>query len=152
MAEMQSSIQELEFEVSRIEDLESEVEALRKDVQIRDRTIEANKDLTEAQKQAEEDRAQALESEKTLDRVLTNLTEANDAKTILTTQVAKIRLENDSLAADKQVLTEMQNEAHGLYKKLQKKSHQYKSKSKCLKKQLALVPWLRGLSWGRGTN
>jgi hypothetical protein len=57
-------------------------------------------------------------------------------------------MERDSLASDKQALTEKQNEAHARHKKLRKKSHHYKSKSKSLKKQLDLVPWLRGLSWG----
>jgi hypothetical protein len=103
-----------------------------------------------ARKQAEEARAQALESEKTLDRVLINLTEANAAKTALIARVAEVQLEKDSLAADRKALTEKQNEAHARYKKLRKKSHHYKSK--LLKKQLALVPWLQGLSWGRGSN
>jgi chromosome segregation ATPase len=137
---MQFRIQELEFKVSRTEDLESEIETLKKDIQIRDRTIEArDKDLALARKQAEEARAQALESEKTLDRVLINLTEANEAKIALTARVAEVQLEKDSLAADKQALTEKQNEALARYKKLRKKSHHYKSKSKRLKKQLALV-------------
>jgi uncharacterized coiled-coil DUF342 family protein len=74
--------------------------------------------------------------------VLTNLTEANEAKAALMARVAEMRLEKDSLAADKQALTEKQKEAHARYKKLRKKSHHYKSKSKCLKKQLSLVPWL----------
>jgi chromosome segregation ATPase len=143
MAKMQSRIQELEFKVSRTKDLESEVEILKNDIQIRDRTIEAqNKDLAEARKQAEEARAQALESEKTLDWVLTNLTKANEAKAALSVWVAKIQLERDSLAAGKQALTEKQKETQARYKKLRKKSHHYKSKSKRLKKQLALVPWL----------
>ncbi|XP_062162074.1 uncharacterized protein LOC133869126 [Alnus glutinosa] len=98
-----------------------------------------DKDLVLARKQAEEARAQALESEKILDQVLTNLTKANEAKVALTTRVAETQLEKDSLAADKQALTEKQKEAHARYKKLQKKSHHYNSKSKCLKKQLALA-------------
>jgi hypothetical protein len=135
------------FEVSRTKDLESEIETLKKDIQIRDRTIEArDKDLALARKQAKEARAQALESEKTLDRVLINLTEANEAKIALTARVAEVQLEKDSLAADKQALAEKQKEAHARHKKLRKKSHHYKFKSKRLKKQLALVPWLRGLS------
>jgi hypothetical protein len=150
---LQFRVQELEFEVSRTEDLESQIEALKEDIQICDRTIEArDKDLTYAWKQVEEAWAQALESEKTLDRVLTNLTEANEAKAALSAQVAEMQLEMDSLAAEKQVLSEKQKEAHAKNKKLRKKSHHYKSKSKHLKKQLALVPWLRGLSWGRGSN
>jgi chromosome segregation ATPase len=132
---MQFRIQELEFEVSRAEDLESEIEALKKDIQIRDQTIEArDKDLALARKQAEEACAQALGSEKTLDRVLTNLIEANEGKADLTARVAEMELEKDSLAADKLALTEKQKEAHARYKKLQKKSHHYKSKSKRLKK------------------
>lgn len=137
----------------RIEDLESQIEALKKDIQIRDRTIEARyKDMALARKKAEEARAQALESEKTLDRVLTNLSEANEAKAALTAQVAEVQMERDSLAADKQALSEKRKGAHARCKKLRKKSYHYKSKSKRLMKQLALVPWLRGLSWGRGLN
>jgi chromosome segregation ATPase len=150
---MQFQIQELEFDMSRTEDMESQIEALKKDIQIRDRTIEArDKDLASAWKQVEEAHAQVLESEKTLDRVLTNLSEANEAKAALTARVVEVQSERDSLAADKQALSEKQKEAHARYKKLWKKSHHYKSKSKHLKKQLALVPWLRGLSWGRGSN
>jgi hypothetical protein len=90
----------------------------------------------------EEARDQALESEKTLDRVLTNLTEANKSKAALIARVVEMELEKDSLVADKQAFAEKQNEAHARCKKLQKKSHHYKSMSKHLKKQLALVPWL----------
>jgi hypothetical protein len=84
--------------------------------------------------------------------VLTNLTEANEAKAALTARVVEVPLEKDSLAVNKQALSEKKKEAHARFKKLRKKSHHYKSKSKCLKKQLALVHWLRGLSWGRGSN
>jgi hypothetical protein len=99
--------------VSQTEDLESEIEALKKDIQIRDRTIEArDKYLDLSRKQAEEARAQALESEKTLDRVLTNLTKANEPKATLTARVAEMQLEKDSMAADKLVITEKQKEAH----------------------------------------
>jgi chromosome segregation ATPase len=125
--------------------LESQIEALKEDIQIRDQTLKArDKDLTSARKQVEEARAQALESEKTLDRVLTNLTEANEAKAALSAQVAKMQSEVDSLAAEKQILSEKQKEAHARTKTLRKKSHHYKSKSKSkrLKKQLTLVPWL----------
>jgi hypothetical protein len=150
---MQFRIQELEFDVSQTEDLESHIEALKKDIQIRDRTIEArDKDVVLTRKQAEKARAQVLESEKILDRVLTNLYEANEAKAALTARVVEVQMERDSLAADKQALSEKQKEAHAQCKKLRKKSHHYKSKSKRLMKQLALVPWLRGLSWGRGSN
>jgi hypothetical protein len=150
---MRFRIQELEFEVSQTEDLESEIEALKKEIHIRDRTIEArDKDLVLGRQQAEEARAQALESEKTLDRVLTNLTEANEAKAALIAWVAEVQLEKDSLAVDKQALSEKETEAYARHKKHWKNSHHYKSKSKRLKKQLALVPWLRGLSWGRGSN
>jgi hypothetical protein len=83
-----------------------------------------------------------LKSEKTLDRVLTNLTEANEGKAALTARVAEMELEKDLLVADKQALAEKQKEVHARCKKLWKKSHHYKSKSKRLKKQLALVPWL----------
>jgi DNA repair exonuclease SbcCD ATPase subunit len=155
VAEMQFWIQELEFDVSRTEDLKSEIEALKKDIKIRDRAIEAwDQDLVLARKQAEEARAQALESEKTLDRVWTNLTEANEARAALTARVAEVQLEKDSLAVDKRALIASQKEAHARHKKLRKKSHHYKSKSKSkrLKKQLDLVPWLRVISWGRGSN
>jgi chromosome segregation ATPase len=139
--------------VSRTEDLESEIETLKKDIQIRDQTIKArDMDLALARKQEDISRARALESEKTLDRVLSNLTEANEAKAALTTRVAEVELEKDSLVADKQALSEKQKEAHARCKRLWRKSHHYKSKSKCFKKQLALVPWLRVLSWGRGSN
>jgi predicted nucleic acid-binding Zn-ribbon protein len=74
--------------------------------------------------------------------VLINLTKANESKAALTAWVAEMELEKDSLVADKQALAEKQKEAHARCKKLRKKSHHYKSKSKHLKKQLALVPWL----------
>jgi hypothetical protein len=150
---MQFRIDELEFDVSRTEDLESRIETLKNDIQLRDRTIEArDKDLILARKQADKARVQATESEKTLDRVLTNLTEANEHKVALTARVAEMETEKDSLVAEKLALAEKQKEAHARCKKLRKKSHHYKSKSKRLKKQLDLVPWLRGLSWGRGLN
>lgn len=83
------------------------------DIQIRDRTIEArDKDVALAWKQAEEACAQALESEKTFDRVLTNLFEANEAKATLTAWVTEVQMERDSLAADKQAFFEKQEEAH----------------------------------------
>jgi hypothetical protein len=85
-----------------------------------------------ARKQAEEARVQATENEKTLDRVLTNLTEANERKAALTARVAEMETEKDSLVAEKQ------KEAHARCKKLRKKTHHYKSKR--LKKQLDLVP------------
>jgi hypothetical protein len=150
---MQSRIQELEFDVSRTEDLESRIETLKNDIQLRDRTIEArDKDLVLARKHTEEARVQAAENEKTLDRVLTNLTEANEHKASLTARVAELEAERDSLAAEKIAFAEKQKEARAQCKKLRKKIHHYKSKSKRLKKQLDLVPWLRGLSWGRGSN
>jgi chromosome segregation ATPase len=138
---MQFRVQELEFKVSRTEDLESQIEALKEDIEIRDQTIEArDRDLTSARKQTEEARSQALESEKTLDWVLKNLAEANKAKAALSARVVEMQLEMDSLASEKQVLSERQKEAHARNKKLRKKSHHYKSNSKRLKKQLALVP------------
>jgi len=153
VTEMQSRIQELEFDVSRTEDLESRIETLKNDIQLRDRTIEArDKDLVLARKQAEEARVQAAENEKTLDRVLTNLTEANERKAALTARVAEMKMEKDSLVAEKLAFAEKQKEARARCKKLRKKIHHYKSKSKRLKKQLDLVPWLRGLSCGRGSN
>jgi hypothetical protein len=139
--------------VSHTEDLESRIETLKNDIQLRDWTIEArDKDLILARKQAEEARVQAVESEKTLDRVLTNLIEANERKAALTSRVAEMETVKDSLVVEKLALAEKQKEAHARCKKLQKKSYHYKSKSKRLKKQLDLVPWLRGLSWGRGSN
>ncbi len=44
--------------------------------------------------------------------MLTNLTEANEAKVALTAWVAEMQLEKDSMAADKLVITEKQKEAH----------------------------------------
>jgi chromosome segregation ATPase len=90
----------------------------------------------------QEARSQVIESEKTLDWVLINLTEANDAKPTLTAQVTEFQMEKDSLVVEKQDFTERQKEAQVRLKKLWKKSHHYKSKSKRLEKQLALVPWL----------
>jgi chromosome segregation ATPase len=111
--------------VSRTEDLESQIETLKEDIQIRDQTLEdQGKDLTTARKQVEEARAQALESEKTLDRVLTNLTEAKEAKAALSSQVAKMQSEVDSLAAEKQTLSEKQKEAHARTKKEEEPSLQ----------------------------
>jgi hypothetical protein len=153
VTEMQSRIQELEFDVSRTEDLESRIETLKNDIQLRDWTIEArDKDLVLARKQAEEARVQATENEKTLDRVLTSLTEANERKAALTAWVAEMETEKDSLVAEKLAFVEKQKEARARCKKLRKKIHHYKSNSKRLKKQLDLVPWLRGLSWGQGSN
>jgi predicted nucleic acid-binding Zn-ribbon protein len=63
-------------------------------------------DLAQARKLADTSHAQALESEKTLDRVLSNLTEANEAKTALSTRVAEMEREKDTLVADKQSLSE----------------------------------------------
>jgi chromosome segregation ATPase len=91
---MQSRIQELKFDVSRTEDLESRIENLKNDIQLQDRTIEArDKDLVLARKHTEEARVQAAENEKTLDRVLTNLTEANNHKAALTARVAELETE-----------------------------------------------------------
>jgi hypothetical protein len=85
VAEMQFRIDELEFDVCRTEDLESQIETLKNEIQLRDRTIEArDKDMILARKQAKEAHVQADESEKTLDRVLTNLTEANERKAAMT--------------------------------------------------------------------
>jgi hypothetical protein len=133
--------------------LESEIETLKQDIQTRDQIIKARDlDLAQARKLAETSHAQALESEKTLDRVLSNLTEANDAKTALSSRVTDLEREKDSLVADKHSLSEKQKEIRARCKRLRKKSHHYKAKSRRFKKQLALVPWLRGLSWGRGSN
>jgi response regulator RpfG family c-di-GMP phosphodiesterase len=116
---MQFRIDELEFDVSRTEDLESRIETLKNDIQLRDQTIEArDKDLILARKQAEEARVQAAESEKTLDRVLTNLTEANERKAALTVRVAEMEAKKDSLVAEKLALAEKQKEAHARCKKL----------------------------------
>jgi len=84
--------------------------------------------------------------------VLTNLTKANERKATLTGWVPEMETEKDSLVAEKLAFAEKQKEARARYKKLRKKIHHYKSKSKRLKKQLDLVPWLRGLSWGWGSN
>jgi hypothetical protein len=80
------------------------------------------------------------------------LTEANEARTALSTRVAEMEREKDLLVADKQSLSEKQKEIQARCKKLRKKVHHYKSKSRRFKMQLALVPWLQGLSWGRGSN
>lgn len=102
VAEMQFRIDELEFDVSCTKDLESRIETLKNDIQFRDWTIKAqDKDLVLAQKQAEEARVQVAESEKTLDRVLTNLTEANERKAALTARVSEMETEKDSLVAEK---------------------------------------------------
>lgn len=93
--------------MSRTEDLESKIETLKQDIQIRDQTIKArDMDLAQARTLADTSHAQALESEKTLDRVLSNLTEANKDKTALSTRVAEMEWEKDSLVADKQSLSE----------------------------------------------
>jgi hypothetical protein len=67
--------------------LESEIETLKQDIQIRDQTIKVwDMDLAQARKLADTSHAQAFESEKTFDRVLSNLTEANEARTALSTR------------------------------------------------------------------
>jgi hypothetical protein len=153
VTELHAVVQELEFELSRTEDLESEIETLKQDVQTRDQTIKARDlDLAQARKLADISHAQALESEKTLDRVLGNLTEANTIKAELSTRMEELEREKDSLVVEKQSLSEKLKETQARCKKLRKKGHHYKSKSRRFKKQLALVPWLRGLSWGRGSN
>jgi len=153
VTELQSRVQELEFEVSRTTDLESEIETLKQDIQTRDQIIKArDMDLAQARKLADTSHAQALENEKTLDRVLSNLTEANEVKTALSSRVEELEREKDSLVADKQSLSEKRKEIQARCKRLRRKGHHYKSKSRRFKKQLALVPWLRGLSWGRGSN
>lgn len=118
-----------------------------------------DQEIAEGRLEREALNARNSEVETSLCKVLVDLTDTEEAKDSLATELSSSRASRVTLAeelntakAEKEQVVAEQKGVESRYKRLRKKYHHYKAKAKRYFKQLTLVPWLRDLGWSRGFN